>query len=507
MTNSFEGSAFILNHPDLNIPRLEAAGLKFRQDKTFLFWNLIHFNMLSKTISPKLQELKPILLNSLIESAQSGDGSSGSSKAPFMIANLVGRDELKSSTDQLFVLSDHALNAIVEVIDATLAGKHDKHGTTWDLEEAVFPISNLSVSEQYQHKLTSKLLVDLLVRILREFGEGSNTHVSKLSVKLTSEALLNLVLGRESESAVNLVKEATVEPDLDSIVSQVIERIGREGGSGIGVGVEIGSSGNGDGGSTDDNNGDDVETVRCLNNLAAKVSGRLEALAQQADSNASSSSSSSAAAAIGTTAAEAQAVVDRRHVMLSYSWANKAQAIFLMKQLREAGYDVWRDEEGSNIFGPLSHGTVEVMAKAVEMSSIVLICVSEPYKQSANCKLEAEYATMMAERGRLEVAYLMFDSGYTTKSSPRFVDGWLGMQIGRQLWYGAFDEKMMQSSTVSSLVSKFGTSFAKCRVGGGASPATVAVAAAAVAGTIIEWIGKRSTTSDSRPITTCSNSN
>jgi hypothetical protein len=44
-----------------------------------------------------------------------------------------------------------------------------------------------------------------------------------------------------------------------------------------------------------------------------------------------------------------------QHVMLSYSWsANKDLVIAFGKNLREMGYDVWRDEEGSSIMGPMS---------------------------------------------------------------------------------------------------------------------------------------------------------
>ena len=37
----------------------------------------------------------------------------------------------------------------------------------------------------------------------------------------------------------------------------------------------------------------------------------------------------------------------------------------------------------------------EAMAEAVESSTVVLMCVSRGYKESANCQLEANYASVL----------------------------------------------------------------------------------------------------------------
>jgi hypothetical protein len=82
----------------------------------------------------------------------------------------------------------------------------------------------------------------------------------------------------------------------------------------------------------------------------------------------------------------------RKHVMLSYCWAGAAKPELvkaLGQLLQEQGVDVWRDETGSSLVGPMSDSTDETMALAVEASSVVVICVSQKYKVSPNCRQEA----------------------------------------------------------------------------------------------------------------------
>jgi hypothetical protein len=70
----------------------------------------------------------------------------------------------------------------------------------------------------------------------------------------------------------------------------------------------------------------------------------------------------------------------RKHVMLSYCWADAAKPNLvkaLGQLLKNEGVDVWRDEIGSSLVGPMSDSTDETMALAVEASSVVVICVSQ----------------------------------------------------------------------------------------------------------------------------------
>ena len=100
----------------------------------------------------------------------------------------------------------------------------------------------------------------------------------------------------------------------------------------------------------------------------------------------------------------------RNHVMISYQWDNQDVLIEVRKRLQASGYRVWMDLE------QMGGSTLEAMAKAVEDSSVVLICLSQKYKESPNCRSEAEYAYQL----RKDVVPLMMQHKYKA-------DGWLGM--------------------------------------------------------------------------------
>ena len=73
------------------------------------------------------------------------------------------------------------------------------------------------------------------------------------------------------------------------------------------------------------------------------------------------------------------------HVMISYQWDVQKTMIDVKNHLQAAGYTVWMDIER------MEGSTLEAMAKAVENASVVLIGVSQKYKDSPNCRSEAEY--------------------------------------------------------------------------------------------------------------------
>ena len=54
--------------------------------------------------------------------------------------------------------------------------------------------------------------------------------------------------------------------------------------------------------------------------------------------------------------------------------------------LKKRDYDVWIDVE------KMQGSTVEVMAGAVEGAAVMCYGISQAYKESANCRLEAQYA-------------------------------------------------------------------------------------------------------------------
>ena len=94
--------------------------------------------------------------------------------------------------------------------------------------------------------------------------------------------------------------------------------------------------------------------------------------------------------------------VTGNHVMISYQWDSQDVLVEVKNKLQASGYRVWMDLE------QMGGSTLEAMAKAVEGASVVLICVSERYKESRNCRSEAEYAYQL----RKDIIPLMMQRNY-----------------------------------------------------------------------------------------------
>eukprot|EP01049_Picozoa_sp_SAG25_P013260 SAG25_NODE_2006_length_2037_cov_1.496388_1_plen_592_part_10 len=74
------------------------------------------------------------------------------------------------------------------------------------------------------------------------------------------------------------------------------------------------------------------------------------------------------------------------HIMLSYNWDHQAVIKRVNASLVRRGYTTWIDVE------KMQGSTVEAMADAVEGAAAMCYGVSRAYKESANCRLEAQYA-------------------------------------------------------------------------------------------------------------------
>ena len=126
------------------------------------------------------------------------------------------------------------------------------------------------------------------------------------------------------------------------------------------------------------------------------------------------------------------------HVMISYQWDSQEVLVEVKNRLQASGYRVWMDLE------QMGGSTLEAMAKAVENSSVVLVCVSERYKESPNCRSEAEYAYQL----RKDIIPLMMQRKYRG-------DGWLGMLVGTKLWFD-FQNKLVLEQGVTKLIRELG---------------------------------------------------
>ena len=126
------------------------------------------------------------------------------------------------------------------------------------------------------------------------------------------------------------------------------------------------------------------------------------------------------------------------HVMISYQWDAQQVLVEVKNKLQASGYRVWMDLE------QMGGSTLEAMAKGVENAAVVLVCVSQRYKESPNCRSEAEYAYQL----RKDIIPLMMQRNYTA-------DGWLGMLVGTKLWIG-FQSKQVFDSGVGKLIKELG---------------------------------------------------
>ena len=137
----------------------------------------------------------------------------------------------------------------------------------------------------------------------------------------------------------------------------------------------------------------------------------------------------------GKTARHAQRIESTgNHVMISYQWDSQEVLVDVKNRLQANGYRVWMDLE------QMGGSTLEAMAKAVENASVVLICVSQQYKESPNCRSEAEYAYQL----RKDIIPLMMQHSYRG-------DGWLGLLVGTKLWFD-FQSKNVVASGIAKLI-------------------------------------------------------
>lgn len=101
-------------------------------------------------------------------------------------------------------------------------------------------------------------------------------------------------------------------------------------------------------------------------------------------------------------------------------------------------FDIWID------FTHMAAGggnVLEEMSAAIDDADLVLVCVSREYYDSANCRLEAEYAHVKKKK----IKFLMMQENYTSPS------GWLGMLVGAKLWHAFFSAPGSGSTTANEV--------------------------------------------------------
>ncbi|GLI60450.1 hypothetical protein VaNZ11_002607 [Volvox africanus] len=127
-----------------------------------------------------------------------------------------------------------------------------------------------------------------------------------------------------------------------------------------------------------------------------------------------------------------------QHVMLSYEWGCQQSVMLIKSELQKAGYMTWMDID------KMSGSTLEAMAKAVEDSAAVLVCVSKRYKESQACRTEAEYAFQQ----RKKIVPVLMEADYKPT-------GWLGALMGTRLYFNMSDVRQIPSK-MGSLIKELG---------------------------------------------------
>lgn len=135
----------------------------------------------------------------------------------------------------------------------------------------------------------------------------------------------------------------------------------------------------------------------------------------------------------------------KNHIMISYNSKSRNECLEIKKGLEESGFDVWMDVTDM-------HGnSLDAMADAIENSLVVLICITEKYKGSKYCQLEAVYAFHQNK----PIIPIILQENYTDPKS------WLGILIAGKIYidfhkyqYKEFMDKLIKEIRKAQLNTK-----------------------------------------------------
>lgn len=106
-----------------------------------------------------------------------------------------------------------------------------------------------------------------------------------------------------------------------------------------------------------------------------------------------------------------------KNLMISYNQHSRDLCLMIKKELEQIGFSVWIDVED------ISGSSLESMARAIESSECVLLCMTQKYKDSLYCRAEAEY---VFQTKKPFVPLLMQQDFQPT--------GWLGIILGSKIY-------------------------------------------------------------------------
>jgi hypothetical protein len=115
--------------------------------------------------------------------------------------------------------------------------------------------------------------------------------------------------------------------------------------------------------------------------------------------------------------------------------------------------------------GCMTGNTLDAMAEGVGKAAVVLIFVTRPYKESANCRLEGSYAQDL----RKPIIPVILESGYRMDGSW----GWLGLIVAGKLYhdFSGPEEFSARMNALLDEIRKVGVAETGCDIVSGGAPA------------------------------------
>lgn len=89
------------------------------------------------------------------------------------------------------------------------------------------------------------------------------------------------------------------------------------------------------------------------------------------------------------TSHKSKQAIKQRHIMISYNRESRDICMSIKTELEKLGYKIWID------IADIRGSSLESMASAIEESECVIMGMTEKYKLSSNCRLEAEYTVQL----------------------------------------------------------------------------------------------------------------
>ncbi|XP_063712157.1 uncharacterized protein LOC134840325 [Symsagittifera roscoffensis] len=118
-------------------------------------------------------------------------------------------------------------------------------------------------------------------------------------------------------------------------------------------------------------------------------------------------------------------------VMVSYSWNEKKPARHIYAALKASGINAWIDYYNMTDANNLP----QAMGETVEDSSVIVVCFSQAYQNSQNCRQEALYSLQMKKK-----------QVFAKVQEDFAPSGWLGFVLAGRQYYNFYNESVFESN-------------------------------------------------------------